>query len=177
VPTLKEVERLADDLCEQEPTYLNMNIISRDQVFELLKKLYKSEYKCDPPVETKILEPAAAPAKSAAATAKAKEAEKSDFSDNYDDDFSDHGAKKAKDANKKLAGKKDSDDDWGMDGMDDEWGEPNADFRKDGPSKDANKEASDKQRQDMFFGGDKDELDGLPNIGDGSGEKNEDKFN
>lgn len=31
-PTLKEVEKLADDLCEKEPTYLNMNIISRDQV-------------------------------------------------------------------------------------------------------------------------------------------------
>ena len=31
-PTLQEVEKLADALCEKEPTYLNMNIISRDQV-------------------------------------------------------------------------------------------------------------------------------------------------
>jgi len=175
---LKEVEKLADDLCEKEPTYLNMNIISRDQVFELLKKLYKSEYKCDPPVDNKTLDTAApgAPAKSAAATAKAKEAEKSEFSDNYDDDFGDSDDdKKAKD--KKAAGKKDSDDDWGMD---DDWGEPNVDFRKDekpDTSKDPKKEAEDKKRQDMFFGGDKAELDDLPTIGGGDGEKNEDKFN
>jgi len=31
-PTLNDVEKLADSLCEKEPTYLNMNIISRDQV-------------------------------------------------------------------------------------------------------------------------------------------------
>ena len=148
------------------------------KVFELLKKLYKSEYQCDPPEEKKTLDTAApgAPAKSSAA--KAKEAEKSDFSDNYDDDFSDEGpAKKAKDSDKKAAGKKDSDDDWGMD---DDWGEPNADFRKDEKaeqSKGTNKEAADKKRQDLFFGGDKAELDDLPTIGDADGEKNEDKFN
>ena len=31
-PTLKDVEKLADTLCEKEPTYLNVNIISRTQV-------------------------------------------------------------------------------------------------------------------------------------------------
>ena len=31
-PTLKDVEKLADTLCDQEPTYLNVNIISRNQV-------------------------------------------------------------------------------------------------------------------------------------------------
>ena len=31
-PTLKDVEKLADSLCEKEPTYLNVNIISRTQV-------------------------------------------------------------------------------------------------------------------------------------------------
>ena len=31
-PTIKDVEKLAGDLCEQEPTYLNVNIISRTQV-------------------------------------------------------------------------------------------------------------------------------------------------
>ena len=31
-PTMKEVEKLAETLCEQEPTYLNQNIISRTQV-------------------------------------------------------------------------------------------------------------------------------------------------
>ena len=64
--------------------------------------------------------------------------------------------------------------------MDDDWGDPNADFRKDekaDASKAENKEKADKKRQDMFFGGDKAELDDLPTIGDGDGEKNEDKFN
>ena len=28
-PTLREVEKLAEKLCDQEPTYLNVNIISR----------------------------------------------------------------------------------------------------------------------------------------------------
>ena len=31
-PNLKDVEKLADTLCEKEPTYLNVNIISRTQV-------------------------------------------------------------------------------------------------------------------------------------------------
>ena len=60
------------------------------KVFELLKKIYKSEYKCDPPISNKTLDSAApgAPAKSAAQAAKAKDVAKSDISDNYDDDFS-----------------------------------------------------------------------------------------
>ena len=31
-PTLQDVEKLAETLCENEPTYLNVNIISRTQV-------------------------------------------------------------------------------------------------------------------------------------------------
>ena len=37
-PTLKDVEKLADTLCEKEPTYLNVNIISRTQVSPLIVK-------------------------------------------------------------------------------------------------------------------------------------------
>ena len=63
-----------------------------------MKKLYKSEYHCDPPAENKTLDTAApgAPAKSGTATAKAKDAAKSDISDNYDDDFSDDEPKEKK---------------------------------------------------------------------------------
>ena len=65
--------------------------------------------------------------------------------------------------------------------MDDDWGEPNADFRKKDDKPDASKgdkkKEEEKQRQDLFFGGDKQDLDDLPTIGDGNGDKNEDKFN
>ena len=35
-PTLREVEKLAEKLCDQEPTYLNVNIISRTQVSTMI---------------------------------------------------------------------------------------------------------------------------------------------
>jgi len=63
--------------------------------------------------------------------------------------------------------------------MDDDWGEPNAGFGKDDitNAEKGDKEEDEKNRQDLFFGGDKQDLDDFPTIGDRNGDKNEDKFN
>ena len=97
------------------------------QVFELLKKLYKEEYGCDP-VSPKVLDTAApdassAPSKNAAEAAKAQLDKKSDSSSNIEDDsdFNNTMNKvKGIDKNKVNVAKQDSEDDWDMD----DWGEP-----------------------------------------------------
>ena len=48
-PTMSEVETLCKKLCESEATYLNINIISKTQVLNLITKLYEKKYGCQPP--------------------------------------------------------------------------------------------------------------------------------
>ena len=96
------------------------------QVFELLKKLYKEEYGCDP-VSPKVLDTAApdassAPSKNAAEAAKAMLDNKSDSSSNIEDD-SDFNATMNKNKKQDNIAKQDYEDDWDMD---DDFGETEA---------------------------------------------------
>jgi len=43
-PTMREVEKLCRNLCDNEATYLNINIISKTQVLNLIMKLYEKKY-------------------------------------------------------------------------------------------------------------------------------------
>jgi len=45
-PTMREVESLCRQLCDSEATYLNINIISKTQVLNLITKLYEKKFGC-----------------------------------------------------------------------------------------------------------------------------------
>lgn len=147
-PTISQLEKLVDKLCKEEPTYLNINVISKTQVLNLIKKLYAEEFKCAPettPRDTKAPDAASNPTRAGAlGTAETKSKEKEDkayelggnISDDYDDDFDEAEEQpkaKADGLKEKAEGggddaKKagaldmdDADDDWDMD--DDDMGE------------------------------------------------------
>ena len=175
-PTMAQVEKLCKQLCEAEATYLNINIISKTQVLNLITKLYEKKYGCQPKDE---VESAAAPAAPKEKTPKEKDKKNEDddgISDDYDDDFDTDllEDKKKQDAVKNAA-KKDAasdndfeDDDWGMD---EDWGDLD-------DIKDKNKKGGLGQAaKPTAIMDDLDILDDLPEIGSNFPQKNEDKFN
>jgi len=113
-PTDSEISTMCKKICEAESTYLNIHIISKTQVLNLIMKLYEKKYSCLPPSSPKQ---EAAP-KAAAATAKASK-DDDDISDDYEDDF-DLAEDKKEDEAKKPAKKDaesddDKDSDWDLD--------------------------------------------------------------
>ena len=84
---MAQVEALCKQLCEAESTYLNINIISKTQVLNLITKLYEKKYGCQP---TNEVENGAAPDAPKESSSKEKDKKKQDddgISDDYDDDF------------------------------------------------------------------------------------------
>ena len=124
-PTMDQVEQLCKQLCEAESTYLNINIISKTQVLNLITKLYEKKYGSQP---TNEVESGAAPDAPKEPTPKEKDKKNQDddgISDDYDDDFdTDLLEDKKKQEVVKSSAKKDveedEEDDWGMD---EDWGD------------------------------------------------------
>lgn len=121
-PLMREVETLCRELCDAEATYLNINVISKTQVLNLITKLYEKKYGCQPPASPKTVAGGAAPgAPTNLFSAKPKDDDQ--ISDTYDDDF-DESEKKKKEST--AGGKKEAqdaaeEDEWGLE--DDDWGD------------------------------------------------------
>lgn len=92
---MSEVEQLCRKLCDAEATYLNINVISKTQVLNLLTKLYETKYGCQPPNSPKTVSGGAAPgAPQNLLHSKPPNKDDDQISDQYDDDFDDSDTKK-----------------------------------------------------------------------------------
>lgn len=169
------MEALCRTLCEAEATYLNINIISKTQVLSLITKLYESKYGCKPAATPKASGDGAAPSN----LFSAKPKDDDGISDDYEDDFDDTPAAKKNAAAPKpeAKGKVGAvEDDWDLEN---DWGElsDQKDPKKGGKAG-SKGDDPDQKRQNLFFGGDKDQvtdLDDLPEVG--SNFIKNDKFN